>query len=895
MRWLALYPLRLTIPLLLLGFTLLISSGAYWLNSRHLRENVEREKLVALPVLMTRLQMSVEEHLNDGEFGRVQKEISGLLLDNNVDWAILVEQERIIVAATSLALSGLSIEEASFSEEERARILALFREVTGNNRGITRLSEDRQAIFSAVPVSFGVEAGLLRPVRYGMLVMRYSLAAPKAEASLAAGENVGWFSAFFVLLSLLLWLYFHFFLTRRVEKIVAAARDFAGGKREVRIDSEGRDEVAEVGRALDGMIAARLAAESRARESENFLALVADGLPVFIAYVDKEERYRFVNREYQRWYGLSPQEIIGRHARELLGASEYERLRGYIRRALAGEAVDFEDTLMLAGQARTMQVNYIPHRVEGEGVAGFYLLRQDITESRRDREQLWQAKEQWERTFAAIDDLVTIQDQDFRVLRANEAACLFFGLPHDQVVGNRCHELFLGSDSPCPGCPFTSQAGSGAPQQAEIVVPRARKNFLVSVAPLSADSEGGVLQIVHTAKDLTAFKDLESRLRQAQKMEAVGTLAGGIARDFNNILTPILGYAELLAEKLPTDREEHGQVREILKAATRARELVGQILAFSRQSELRKQPVSLHLLVKEALRLLRSSIPTSIEIQQDLADCGMVLADPTQIHQIVMNLCANAYHAMREKGGILGVSLDLVALGQDDYLDNLAIVPGRYLKLTVRDTGMGMEKALLERIFEPYFTTKKKGEGTGMGLAVVHGIVQGHQGHITVYSEPGQGTEFHVYLPRFEGDAAGGLETESEHGTVGLPQAGRILVVDDEEVIVQLLCKILTGMGYEVLACTSSTAALELFRQETGKIDLVLTDMSMPVLTGAELVRKVKEIRPDMPVILCTGFSEVIDEEKAKKLGVDAFLLKPIIRNKLAESLRLALAAKNEP
>lgn len=300
----------------------------------------------------------------------------------------------------------------------------------------------------------------------------------------------------------------------------------------------------------------------------------------------------------------------------------------------------------------------------------------------------------------------------------------------------------------------------------------------------------------------------------------------------------------------------------------------------------------IHLLIREALKLLRSSIPSNIEIKQKVAkDCGSAMADPTQVHQILMNLCTNAYHAMREEGGVLTVLLDVIEIGPGHYSEEFTDKDGKYLQLTVRDTGCGMDKETRERIFEPYFTTKGQGEGTGLGMAVVHGIVRSHNGHISVKSEPGQGTEFHVFLPQVE-DAEEEPATAEQRTPVYLGH-GTIMVVDDEEVIVRLMHQMLVKLGYEVVPCISSLAALDKFKEQKDNIDLLLTDMAMPGMTGIELLREVRLIKPDLPVILCTGFSEKIDDEKAKALGVDHFMLKPILMSKLARLLEETLAKQD--
>jgi signal transduction histidine kinase/ActR/RegA family two-component response regulator len=382
-------------------------------------------------------------------------------------------------------------------------------------------------------------------------------------------------------------------------------------------------------------------------------------------------------------------------------------------------------------------------------------------------------------------------------------------------------------------------------------------------------------------------EQLTQELRQAQKMEAIGTLAGGIAHDFNNILTPIFGYTEMVQAAQPEGSKSKEHLTEVLKAANRAKDLVQQILTFSRQSEHERKPIKIDTIVKEAIKLLRSSIPTTVEIKQNIAqECGVVLADPTQIHQIVMNLCTNAYHAMREQGGILAVSLTEVEVGPEDYITDLQLAPGAYLRLEVSDTGHGMPPEILEKVFDPYFTTKKQGEGTGMGLAIVHGIVNSQDGKITAYSEPGKGTTFHVYLPCLKTETVA-IEAETSEATPGGSE--RILAVDDEEVIVALQKKMLESLGYKVTTMTSSIDTLKIFQSQPDNYDLLITDMTMPGMTGAELAKKVRAIRPDIPIILYTGFSELINKEKAEAMGVSKYLTKPASIKELAISTREVL------
>ena len=386
--------------------------------------------------------------------------------------------------------------------------------------------------------------------------------------------------------------------------------------------------------------------------------------------------------------------------------------------------------------------------------------------------------------------------------------------------------------------------------------------------------------------DISEEKQLQSQLQQSQKMEAIGTLAGGIAHDFNNILMAILGHCDLAETRLAEDSEAIGNLNQVKKAGNRARRLIQQILAFSRMGEQERIALSLTPLIKEALKFLRSTLPTSIEIRDYIeADPGIIEADATQIHQVIMNLSTNAGHAMREEGGTLHVKLIRVEVDRQTALQYHALHAGPHVRLTVTDTGCGMDSETLEHIFDPYFTTKEVGEGTGLGLSVVHGIVKTHGGTITVESEPGKGTAFHVYFPVIEKD----VETQEEDEEP-LPTGNeRILFVDDEQVILHVAEEMLKQLGYDVVTQKSSVEALELFRAEPDRFDLVITDMTMPKMTGDQLALELMKIRPDIPIILCTGFSHKISEEQAKEIGIKAFVMKPLVRRGMADIIREVL------
>jgi signal transduction histidine kinase/ActR/RegA family two-component response regulator len=384
-----------------------------------------------------------------------------------------------------------------------------------------------------------------------------------------------------------------------------------------------------------------------------------------------------------------------------------------------------------------------------------------------------------------------------------------------------------------------------------------------------------------------ALADSERQMQQVLKLQAIGTLAGGIAHDFNNILFPIIGYTELAMDDVAEGSPTRRNLEEILKAANRAKDLVQQILTFSRQNDRERKPIRVQVIVREALRLLRASIPKTIDIVADLdEDCNAIMGDPTQIHQVLMNLCTNAYHAMQTTGGTLDVRLTETNIGYEETVKRIGIKMGPHLHLSVRDEGVGMEPSVVERIFEPYFTTKEPGKGTGLGLSVIHGIVKNHGGFVTVESTPGKGSTFHVYLPTLE-DVNTDIEEEVNPEMTGGSE--RILLVDDEPQIVDMEKQMLERLGYRVTARSSSIEALETFSRQPDQFDLVITDMTMPQMTGDRLARRLWDIRPDLPVILCTGYNEMISEDKAAAMGIRKFLLKPVDKDEMAVAIRAAL------
>ena len=377
----------------------------------------------------------------------------------------------------------------------------------------------------------------------------------------------------------------------------------------------------------------------------------------------------------------------------------------------------------------------------------------------------------------------------------------------------------------------------------------------------------------------------EAQLQQAQKMEALGTLSGGIAHDFNNILAAIVGFTELVADHVPKESREAHYLQRVMQASIRGRDLVRQMLTFSRKVEQEKKPLRVGSITKETVKLIRAAIPATISIRvKTQSESGLIFADPTQMQQIIMNLCTNAAYAMREKGGTLDIQLSDHVVSPSNG-DPDGIKPGLYVKLTVRDTGTGISPDIMDKIFDPFFTTKKVGEGTGLGLSVVHGIVKHSNGHITAESEPGRGSVFTVYFPQIAGE----LETDAISDDRIPTGSERILFIDDEEALVEMGEDILAELGYEVMSRMNGRDALALFTEDPSRFDLVITDQTMPEMAGFELAKEILALRADMPIIMCTGFSYVVNEGSAKAAGIKAFAMKPLTKREIARTIRKVL------
>lgn len=643
---------------------------------------------------------------------------------------------------------------------------------------------------------------------------------------------------------------------------------------------------------------AEAALKRECRQKELILLTAGEG----IVGIDPGGKIMFVNPAATLVSGWNDSELLGRSFHYLFhhtkpdgsphGTDDCPILKSIAEgKACGGEYLFWRKN----GSAFFAECTSTPIIEEGKGCGGVLTFR-DITERKDAEEKLVLSENRYRRLFEDAVLGIFRYTPEGRIVDVNPAYARMFGFNSPEEAKAQIKnitELYVNPRR--RGKIIDRVLSSKGSFHTENWYKR--KDGTVFYGNLHAwavfDGEGSPLYIEGFVEDISERKRseqeraaLEAQLQQAQKLEAIGILAGGIAHDFNNILTPIIGYAELgLALNLPANPIRTG-MEQTLKAALRAKELVKQIVAFGRpQNEQKRMLVEIGCIVKEALKLLRASIPSSVEIRQNIASSS-AMADPTQIHQMVVNLCINAAHAMDGKG-VLEVSLSHTELSEADLANGpiVDVGPGRYLKLCVSDTGCGIDPSALPRIFDPYFTTKEVGKGSGLGLSVAHGIVKRHGGAIQVRSEVGKGSTFAVYIPSAEATVSEDADSLQE-----LPGGlDSILLVDDDQTIVEVLTEVLTLLGYEVTAETDSLRALEIFRFNSDRFDLVITDCTMPKLNGVELSSKIRLIRPDVPIMLCTGSSGKVIEQQAMDLGVQ-LVMKPLDMRQIAETVRNILS-----
>jgi len=600
----------------------------------------------------------------------------------------------------------------------------------------------------------------------------------------------------------------------------------------------------------------------------------------------EDAMYLQVNDTFCQRTGYSREEVIGKTALELglyENPDDLKRLREIL--GINGRV----DGLEICFRHRDgVEANTLVSatRIQYQGQTCMLTISKNITELKNAQKALKTSEQLFRTIVESAQDAIFIKDRWLKYTLVNPAMERLYDIKAADFIGKTDDELFgLPEGKINRNLESRVLLGEIVRMDEEKICGGTHKSFHSIKVPI-VDDLGGINGICSFSRDMTDTRKLEDRLIQAQKMEAIGTLAGGIAHDFNNLLAPLVGYTELLKDDIARDSPLQDYLNEILRATSRARDLVKQILTFSRQDEQELKPVRLAPVIEEAVKLLRATLPKTIEMRTTLDQGGgAVMADPSQLHQIIINLATNAFHAMEDSGGVMQIDLKPVRFAEDHWLFP---EPGvrEYALIKVIDTGMGMEKDTLDKIFDPYFSTKGKNKGTGLGLSVVQGIVTKSGGKIHVTSEPGKGTAFHIYLPLIERFASKSETKESLPIQGGLE---RILLVDDEEPIVRMQQKILERLGYSVTIRTGSIEALEAFKSKPHAFDLIITDLTMPNMTGIQLLREIKQIRPEISVILCTGFSDQINEEKCRLLNLQGFIMKPVVRREFAEKIRSVL------
>lgn len=677
-------------------------------------------------------------------------------------------------------------------------------------------------------------------------------------------------------------------MTKGVEKII-------GGDLAHIVEVNSRDEIGVLAHTFNMMTTKLRHSMEGLQKSEKKYRDIFENALEGLFQADLQGRFLSANPAMARILGYSSAEELIQSVKDIRSqvyVNPWERDIILQRLLSKGKAVGVEvqfrrknkETIWVAISAQTVkddtgQVKYID---------GFL---SDINARKYAEEAFAESKNYLDEIINSVADPIFVKDQQHRWVLVNDAMCIFTGHPRESLLGKSEYDYFPREEADTFWEKDDLVLTSGEENINEETVTNAQGvvHTIVTRKTLYTDKNGQHF-IVGIIRDITDQKRTEKekqllkvRLTQAQKMEAIGTLAGGIAHDFNNILSVIIGFSELVRQNIPKDSDTYSYIEEVLNASNRAKELVKQILTFSRMTETEYSPTAIGTIIKESLGMLRSIIPSTIKISQNFRCSGLVMSDPTQINQILMNLCTNAVHAMDEIGDTLVIGLDEVILNDPETVNDLGIAPGPYMKMTVSDNGKGIPPEIKERIFEPYFTTKKLGRGTGLGLSVIHGIVQSHKGAITCDSLPGKGTAFAIYLPKLAAsreDGAANIEIPPMKGNE------RILYVDDEQVLANMAVKMLSSQGYTVVSKSSSIEALSLFKDTPHEFDLVITDMTMPGMTGDRLAQELLKIRQDIPIILCTGFNEHISEEKAKAIGIRDFILKPLNTQTMTKAIR---------
>lgn len=643
------------------------------------------------------------------------------------------------------------------------------------------------------------------------------------------------------------------------------------------VDSQGK---IEGGLIVNLDITSRTIAQEEAETSMQRIQHILNSSPNCLFIKDRHGRYVFTN--------LAAATLLTIDCRQMIGRTDEELNCGYWQQESEEETINGGEVNRFTaanGSKRWLRCFNSPI-IWGDNERCELTIAMDITETYRAREQLRNSEEQKRLILDSLACQVVMLDRDLQVLWSNRTMEGCGSNKTDWPI--HCYELNEHDQqlhTPCADCPILGAFETSATAQTTRKT-SSGSSFSICATPVSCNG-GKIQHVVVTTTDITERLSLEQQLRQAQKMESLGILAGGIAHDFNNILAALLGYADLASTRLNGQPKVLEYLQQVAAAGKRATELVQQILTFSRRKDADRHPLHIPIVVREALKLLRSTLPTTITIKTAINTAvDRVMADPTQIHQIIMNLCVNASHAMEPAGGTLTVSVDQVTPDHEFSKEHPALTPGSYLRLQVIDSGCGMPREIMDTIFDPYFTTKSQGEGTGLGLAVVHGIVKQYRGEIVVDSIPGKGSTFTIFLP-----VVSRSEEISILSTNGLLKGREehILFVDDEPLLCKFYQYFLQEQGYRITTRTTPEEALTLVEQDPTAFDLVLSDMTMPGMTGDQLGKRIMMRHPDLPVLLMTGYTKILSNEQAREQGFCGLLFKPIPQQELLMTLRTIL------
>ncbi len=632
------------------------------------------------------------------------------------------------------------------------------------------------------------------------------------------------------------------------------------------------------------------------KESEQRFRSIAESAPIAIM-IYQDNKWVYVNPAAERISGYSADELLSMDFWDVVHPDykEIVKSRGQGRQ-LGNSAQTSYEFKIISRDGNEKWVYLTGSTVEWKGKSAGIITVLDITSRKQMEQALKESEERYRNIVEDMADGYFETDIWAKTTFVNNSLCNILGCSMDDIMGKSGRTFLDEVDLNRIRQAFRKVYTTGETEKrfdCKIHRKDGTQRFIEASISLARDINGrkvGFRSVVRDVTDRRRMEELEHQLLHAQKLEAIGTLAGGIAHDFNNILTAILGNISLVKVYSDVgDNKVHERISEVEKAALKARKLIRRILSFSRQDIGKRKPISMPKLVDETLKILSATVPATIEIHKDIDyEAGMVEADPGLLEQVLMNLCTNALHAMDDKNGVLGIRLKKLFIGDDSPFLMHNLMPGSYVLLQVRDTGTGIPADIRDRIFDPYFTTKDVGEGSGLGLAMVHGIVRKYNGAVTVDSVPGKGSCFNVYLPLTDGTVDEPSHTDDD--MTSLPRGKEnIVLVDDEDIILKVGRDMLEKLGYKVKAFKNSNDALNVFRLEPGTIDLVITDMVMPLMDGRTLAKEIVKIRPDMPIILCTGYNDKISSGDAGKAGIKGFIMKPFMLRELALKVRKAL------